>query len=580
MRGLSTIIVISTALLLLSCGGGLNVTSQAYKKPQPQTTSNSPVDTTKTIPQGIIYYLPKNLVKVDITYSIKEYTRIVNGRKNPDKYEVLFSKPIVVSSELIPDDSRAFVIDGKRLSNSFWLKSVLDFNLFPNGLIQSVTADIEDQSTEFAKNVVMTSGELAKTFVSPIGIPDGFKNVAEAIRTEETMENQVINSIPSKELSNPSQISYSNLEKFTAKSLDPLTMNSNSIFANQVSSVFNFQGKNLEQKETFFQNIIDKIKVKERNENYYIDAINGFNDKIKNAKKKDEVDFLKSQIEHFRKELKWFNDNNKVDEKLYDINFTVVIDPFHKYEISTEGKGLMTCIDGNLYRHKIKPVHLFDHLNSKFNKSVSNGVGNDGDSAKTTFKKFKLPTIEVVIEKPDSSLSKLRQLNSYKSMDGLVIRQPIQTQIKLLIDGSLITSNAINIAQLGYESVIPLNSVKGGKIQTNLKFDNATGALVNHKITNIKSSIEQSNDLLTTTQTSLTGAYDYLKYEKPTKELQKLIDQKAKLDALIPSDNTTIQNEITLIRSQMDLLKLKGELDDLIQSLEQKKEELEESDEE
>lgn len=559
-------IVITLIVFFFSaCARKLNINSTHYEIKAKAKLQSGDSGVTKSPPEGLVYYLPKNLIRIKITYTVREVTRIVNGNPNPEKYDIIFKKPIEVETELVSDMDNAFVIDGKRITNSTWLKSVLEFNLFPSGLMKSVTAEIEDQSADLAKNIILTSGELAKTFVSPIGF--GAKNIGEAdkrISYEEIYENAVVDELLKD--ANKVNISDEDIQNFLRNEKysflvesDPAIIKTREIIQkNEINSV------------TFFKNIREKIKLRDRDENYYLEQIDNLNDRISLSENQDKFDFYKKKIDYFKKQLQWYKSLNMIQEKEYEIVFEAVLDPFKEYN-SKNKKGISTKTTNNpdesiTYTHSIRPYYLFESLIGKYS---------DDSSILTKEKKVKeildLPKVELSIDNSTRKASITNEiLKKSGELRGLVVRQPIQTQARLYINDNLITSNAINIAQLGHESIIPLNSNKGGKIQTNLSFDGLSGALVHHKITNIKSSIEQANELISETGNTLTGTYDYLKYEKPTKELQRLIDLKTKLDELVPSESQNVLDEITLIQNQINLINIQTQLKELLEEIEKK----------
>lgn len=118
---------------------------------------------------GIVYSLPKNILKVEITYTTKKQYRMINGIESLEENftpEISIDNPIKVSSILVPDETFTYRLTGERISNDFFAKSTLDFNLTRNGILKSIDSDVEDESVEFGESLILTASNIIQPGVS------------------------------------------------------------------------------------------------------------------------------------------------------------------------------------------------------------------------------------------------------------------------------------------------------------------------------------------------------------------------------------------------------------------------------
>ncbi|QXP67350.1 DUF4831 family protein [Polaribacter sp. AHE13PA] len=147
-----TIYLILTCLVLISCSKSLY-------------TSNYETDK-----KGISYNLPKNLLKIEVVYTINEPRYIDNGEDKKligEFPKITIEDPVSISTVLVADKSKTYLITSNEISNSFFLKSDIDIKLSDNGLLSSIDSEIDDNSIDFAENIVISSAKLAKTLAVP-----------------------------------------------------------------------------------------------------------------------------------------------------------------------------------------------------------------------------------------------------------------------------------------------------------------------------------------------------------------------------------------------------------------------------
>jgi hypothetical protein len=124
---------------------------------------------------GVAYNLPMNLLKVEITYTVNEPRIIINGKDESltpkEQTKITIEDPIIVSSLLVADKSKTYLIKSHGISKNFFLKSDVDIKLSDNGLLSSIDSDIEDNSIDFAENLIVSTVKLAKSVTAPNFIP-------------------------------------------------------------------------------------------------------------------------------------------------------------------------------------------------------------------------------------------------------------------------------------------------------------------------------------------------------------------------------------------------------------------------
>lgn len=433
--------------------------------------------------EGIVYSLPKNLIKVEITYTVREAFELINGKESkiPTPPVVTIDKPINVISTLVADPNNSFVLSGDRISNNFVLKSTLDFNLTKDGILKGIDTDIDDQSVEFGEQLIISSGNIAKTIISP-------QSQALTLLTNEI-----------------NQISQ---QLLTANS-DEQTM------------------ENLQQN---LQRLILQISLLNYDTELAI-KIRELNEEVFNNYNKDSITVILSKINHLENQLKAHQLNNKTFFKTTELKYTAVIDPFVKYnrdEIKTEEIN-------NVFKHNIKAKSIFP--NDVLEASI--------------------PIATISLQN-----KAVENIEFSEKIEGIVVRHPASTKIDLEVDGNLYSSEIVSLAQLGNISTIPVKSKRAGKVKTALTFNEATGAISQHRI-EASSGSEKVGKSLEKSSKTLQETIDYLNYEKEIKRLETVKSQSTLNNEIYNLNNTELSRELANLTTQEQILVLTNKINQL-----------------
>lgn len=387
-----------------------------------------------TLQEGIVYSLPKTLLKVEVPFALLREFQKINGRATATsvapKVEVFGS--IQVSSKIVPDDKYSFRLSGNRISNNFFTKANLDFTLTEEGLLRSIDTDIEDEGAVFAENLILATANIAR-LLPPISLL--------GTRGEET---------------------------------------------------------------TYEDELLDTIKNLDR-------ALLG-------TTKKEEVALIKSKIAHLKLQLNHYQENNTTYYDTLSIKHKVLLDPFKVYQQD----GIYTKRfqkDGmDIYHHTIDATYLF--------KEVKTAV----------------PKVALVVAKKNGSAVDHKSFFGEEPIGGIVVRNPATSQVKILLDGRPVESDLVPLAQLGNLSVLPVKVKRAGKVITEIRFHETSGALKQHKI-NAQSSANGTGKALTSGFEAIKETVDFLRYEKGILDLRAVRDQ------------IMLKNELKdLERTQTDIL--------------------------
>lgn len=262
----------------------------------------------KEVEEGIVYKLPKNLIKVEITYSIKEPYEIVNGiEKKLEKTEaiVVIDKPITITSKLIADETNSYVLTGDRISNDFFTKSTLEFNLTQDGILKSIDTDIEDVSPEFAEKVILSAGNISKTLIAPQS------EIASQLNSELSLLMTQLSNLNAGE---------------------PQADNLNSRIQEILAQLLTLD---------YDSKLLSQIVL--------------LNDEFILNNNKDSLNIIASKIKHLQEQIDWYQKRNKTYFKSKKIKYTSVIDPFIKYTRDE----IKTNVNKTIYSHLIKPKNIF-----------------------------------------------------------------------------------------------------------------------------------------------------------------------------------------------------------------------------
>jgi hypothetical protein len=111
---------------------------------------------------GVVYALPKNLLKVMVTYTIQKKTTLAHGLVKTTTETPLLRKPIVLESVLTQDPENSFVLSGEGLVKDPRLDANFKFQVGPNQLLTGVSADLSDKSPEIIQGLVGSAISAAK----------------------------------------------------------------------------------------------------------------------------------------------------------------------------------------------------------------------------------------------------------------------------------------------------------------------------------------------------------------------------------------------------------------------------------
>lgn len=124
--------------------------------------------------KGIPYMLPKSLLKLDITYTVREETTLKNGAEKLAKNtRVTVEKPIKISQVFIPDSTKVLSLSADTVSDNAFLESALNYTFDGTGIIKSISADTKDNTLEAIGNAVSTGIKIASiAAVAGADVPD------------------------------------------------------------------------------------------------------------------------------------------------------------------------------------------------------------------------------------------------------------------------------------------------------------------------------------------------------------------------------------------------------------------------
>jgi hypothetical protein len=144
-------LVFATALAVCSLlAGGCATKSLSV---QPQTAPGQ---------RGVVYGLPKTLLKVTVPYTVVKKTVVSDGITTHEQPIVDVRKPIRIDPVYVVDPANLFVLDGKDLWDSMWLDSSTKVTLSSGLLLTGVEADSTDKGPEVAESLVSSALTIAK----------------------------------------------------------------------------------------------------------------------------------------------------------------------------------------------------------------------------------------------------------------------------------------------------------------------------------------------------------------------------------------------------------------------------------
>jgi hypothetical protein len=152
--------------------------------------------------EGILYNLPKNLLKVEVTYTVYEPRVMSNGvdSRAGEPAMITMETPLTVSTIVVPDEEQAFVLKQDRFSDDLFITSTISSKLTNEGLLLAVDADVEDKTIEVGEALLISAAKIAKTVAAPIplvpssdGDPNGKQAFSQAdIDAQEAYHDQLM----------------------------------------------------------------------------------------------------------------------------------------------------------------------------------------------------------------------------------------------------------------------------------------------------------------------------------------------------------------------------------------------------
>jgi hypothetical protein len=112
--------------------------------------------------KGIPYMLPKSLLKLDITYTVRDESTLEHSAEKLNKItRVTVEKPIKISQVFVPDNSKVLSLSVDNIADSAFLESALNYTFDGTGVIKSISADTKDHTLETVGNAVSAGLKVA-----------------------------------------------------------------------------------------------------------------------------------------------------------------------------------------------------------------------------------------------------------------------------------------------------------------------------------------------------------------------------------------------------------------------------------
>lgn len=130
--------------------------------------------------RGVVYYLPKKVIDVDITLQLKDCR--VEARENALVFHFEVGRQAEVVARTIADTAYAYIINYEDLA-TFTKTTAATVELTDAGTLKSLNLKVEDKTAAVLSNVVATTVKIATT-VSRVPVPTS-DAIASARQTEE-----------------------------------------------------------------------------------------------------------------------------------------------------------------------------------------------------------------------------------------------------------------------------------------------------------------------------------------------------------------------------------------------------------
>lgn len=112
--------------------------------------------------RGVLYALPKTLLRITVPYTVSEETERKHGIDINTESVVDILKPISLTPMLAADPAQVYVASVDAGSDSAFLASNLNFKLSDDGLLTAVVGDMKDKSLEALSAAVSAGVQIAK----------------------------------------------------------------------------------------------------------------------------------------------------------------------------------------------------------------------------------------------------------------------------------------------------------------------------------------------------------------------------------------------------------------------------------
>lgn len=112
---------------------------------------------------GVVYALPRTVLKVAVTYTIREETQLEHGVVVKELAPVVsVEKPVVIEPITTADQANVFVLSGEDANASWLLETNFGFKVGENGILLGADVEGKDRSIEATQQIVTAALQAAK----------------------------------------------------------------------------------------------------------------------------------------------------------------------------------------------------------------------------------------------------------------------------------------------------------------------------------------------------------------------------------------------------------------------------------
>ncbi|HVZ95065.1 MAG TPA: hypothetical protein VG797_11210 [Phycisphaerales bacterium] len=116
--------------------------------------------------EGVVYCLPKTLLKISVTYTVVKRTEIVGGVTRSPTLTIEVRKPIAIQAVTVADRNNCFAIDDNEVADSVWLQGSTKVTVGNNLLLTGVESNLTDKGPEVVESAVSSALAIAKMVVA------------------------------------------------------------------------------------------------------------------------------------------------------------------------------------------------------------------------------------------------------------------------------------------------------------------------------------------------------------------------------------------------------------------------------